>query len=318
MLTAITPDGPTTTETFFKADAAATWIERENASRNIYLMAAEATGTLRKKASKDDVARTRHLWADIDGDGDLRGRLNGHVPPPTMIVASGGGLNVYWALASPIEDVAEIEARNRWLSEQSRAAITAGTATASFACPARSTGPTPRRGARAARPSWPAAPSTTRTASMAPTTSGGSRATRRRSASGSNSATTIPLLTLDDLPAEVREKLPARARRLIQEGPRPDEYRGDRSKAVLAVTCALVRAGASDAQIAGILLNPDLPIHAHIRDQKGHGPRAYVARQIERARERVEADAAQTAHGAALAAGLLGNQESSHGAEAEC
>ena len=34
------------------------------------------------------------------------------------------------------------------------------------------------------------------------------------------------------------------------------------------------------AQIAGILLNPDLPIHAHVADQKGHGPRAYVARQI--------------------------------------
>ena len=41
-----------------------------------------------------------------------------------------------------------------------------------------------------------------------------------------------------------------------------------------------------------------------------------MARQIERARERVEADAAQTAHGAALAAGLLGDQESDHGAEA--
>ena len=97
-----------------------------------------------------------------------------------------------------------------------------------------------------------------------------------------------PLLTLDDLPAEVREKLSAWARRLIQEGPTPDEYNGDRSKAVMAVTCALVRAGASDSQIAGILLNPKLPIHAHIREQKGHGPRAYVARQIERARERVD------------------------------
>ena len=63
-MTAITPDGPTTTETFFKAAAAVTWIERENATRNIYLMVAEATGVLRKKASKADVARTRHLWAD--------------------------------------------------------------------------------------------------------------------------------------------------------------------------------------------------------------------------------------------------------------
>ena len=116
-LTAITPDGPTTTETFFKAAAAVTWIERENATRNIYLMVAETAGVLRKKASKADVARSHHLWADLDGDGDLRGRLNGHVPPPTMTVASGGGLNLYWALAQPIEDTVEIEARNRWLAQ---------------------------------------------------------------------------------------------------------------------------------------------------------------------------------------------------------
>ena len=111
-----------------------------------------------------------------------------------------------------------------------------------------------------------------------------------------------PLLTLEDLPAEVREKLSAWARRLIQEGPTPDEYNGDRSKAVMAVTCALVRAGASDSQIAGILLNPKLPIHAHIREQKGHGPRAYVARQIERARERVAEAPEETTNSAPAAA----------------
>ena len=74
VLTAITPDGPATTETFFKVEAASRWIERENASRNIYVMVAEATGVLRKKAAKDDVALTRNLWADVDGDP--RGRLN--------------------------------------------------------------------------------------------------------------------------------------------------------------------------------------------------------------------------------------------------
>jgi hypothetical protein len=117
VLTAITPDGPTTTETFFKAEAVARWIERENTNRNIYVMVAEPTGALRKKATKDDVARTRNLWADVDGDGDLHDRLNGHVPPPTMTVASGGGLNLYWALEQPIGDAIEIEARNRWLSD---------------------------------------------------------------------------------------------------------------------------------------------------------------------------------------------------------
>ena len=118
VLTAITPDGSATTETFSRADAVAAWITRENAARNIYMMVAEAGGPLRKKATKADVARTYHLWADLDGGDDLRGRLNGQVPPPTAIVASGGGLNVYWALAEPIGNRVDIEAHTRWLAEK--------------------------------------------------------------------------------------------------------------------------------------------------------------------------------------------------------
>src|SRR4051794_2536369 len=71
VLTAITPNGTMTTETFFRPDAAARWIERENTSRNIYVMVAEAAGTLRKKAEKSEIKQARHLWADVDGGGDL-------------------------------------------------------------------------------------------------------------------------------------------------------------------------------------------------------------------------------------------------------
>ena len=102
---------------FFQADTVAKWIERQNADRNIYWMPAEATGPLRKKATKDDIAGSYLLWVDIDGVSDLS-RLNGHAPPPTTIVASGGGLNLYWALSEPIHDKEEIEARNRWLAQQ--------------------------------------------------------------------------------------------------------------------------------------------------------------------------------------------------------
>ena len=77
VLTAITPDGPATTETFFKPDTGAMWIKRQNSDRNIYVMPAEASGALRTKASKEDVKRSGYFWADLDGDGDLRGRLNG-------------------------------------------------------------------------------------------------------------------------------------------------------------------------------------------------------------------------------------------------
>ena len=50
----------------------------------------------------------------------------------------------------------------------------------------------------------------------------------------------------------------------------------------------MVRAGADDAQILGILLNPEFKIYEHIRDQKDRGPVADARRQIERAREHVE------------------------------
>ena len=163
--------------------------------------------------------------------------------------------------------------------------ITVGTRTASSASPARSTGPIKKK-------SKGRVPVLAHCTEFHPDRVHQRDAFGRIEVEGTNERPQtdgeIKLLTLEDLPAEIREKLPAWARRLILEGAQSDEYHGDRSKAVWAVTCALLRANASDAQIAGLLLNPDLPIHEHIRDQKGHGPRAYVARQIERARRSVE------------------------------
>ena len=300
VLKAITPDGPTTTETFFKAEAVARWIERENTNRNIYVMVAEPTGALRKKATKDDVARTRNLWADVDGDGDLHDRLNGHVPPPTMTVASGGGLNLYWALEQPIGDAIEIEARNRWLSDNLDADH-CWNADRILRLPGTINWPNAKK-KRSGR-----VPVLARCVEYHPDriydigAFGRAEAAEAKNNKSADRGNDIQLLILDDLPPEIHGKLTATARRLIREGPQPDEHGGDRSKAVWAVTCALIRAGTSDAQIAGILLNPELPIHAHIRDQKGHGPRAYVARQIERAREYVAKSAADAEHGAANA-----------------
>ena len=287
VLTAITPDGPATTETFSTLDAAAAWITRENARRNIYWMPAEATGPLRRKATKDQVARTFLLWADLDGITDP-GRLNGHAPPPTTIVASGGGLNLYWTTTEPIRDRDEIEARCRWLAKQLGA-------DACWNCDRILRLPGTVNWPNSKKKRQGRVPVLARCTEHHPDRLydfddfGRIEPDERQDAHTADLGDSdIQLLTIDDLPAEVREKLPARAQRLIREGPMPGEYDGDRSRAVMAVAFALVRAGASDAQIAGILLNPDLAIHAHIADQKGHGPRAYVARQIERAREKIE------------------------------
>ena len=210
------------------------------------------------------------------------------MPPPTAIVASGGGLNLYWALSEPIGDHDEIEARNRWLAQQLGA-------DACWNCDRILRVPGTINWPNAKKQRSGRVPVLARLTEHCPERVYGFDDFGRVEASASNDKAEsrpdrcigddTPLLTLDDMPAEVRDKLPAFACRLIREGPTPDEYNGDRSKAVLAVTCALLRAEASDSQIAGILLNPALPIHDHIRDHKGRPPRAYVARQIDRARD---------------------------------
>lgn len=78
-----------------------------------------------------------------------------------------------------------------------------------------------------------------------------------------------------------------KVRALIVQGGDPDDPDrwADRSKAVWHVTCELVRAGVKDEIILGILLDPDLGISAHVRDQARPGP--YALRQVEQAREEV-------------------------------
>ncbi len=62
----------------------------------------------------------------------------------------------------------------------------------------------------------------------------------------------------------------------------PHRYAGDRSRAVYAVACGLIRAGMPDELIVGALIDPNNPISAHVLDQKGSA--RYAQRQCDRAR----------------------------------
>ncbi|MEM6623783.1 MAG: virulence-associated E family protein [Pseudomonadota bacterium] len=88
-------------------------------------------------------------------------------------------------------------------------------------------------------------------------------------------------------------------RRVIVRGHDPDNpmrwdgaldpdgsWRGDRSKVVFWVACEMVRRGCSEADILGVLLDPDLAISAHVRDQKDR--ESYARRQASEARESVD------------------------------
>jgi Mesyanzhinovviridae DNA primase len=56
VLTAITPDGPTTTVTASTADEVAAFVRRYNGQRNIYYSANPTRTALSKKAAKTDIA----------------------------------------------------------------------------------------------------------------------------------------------------------------------------------------------------------------------------------------------------------------------
>lgn len=85
---------------------------------------------------------------------------------------------------------------------------------------------------------------------------------------------------------ELPESVPGSVKVIIVQGDNPDDFsqfNGDRSKAVWYVTCELVRNKVPDETIFSILTDPDFGISGHVLDQ----PRAekYALRQIERAHE---------------------------------
>lgn len=88
-------------------------------------------------------------------------------------------------------------------------------------------------------------------------------------------------------------------RRVIVNGHDPDNptrwdgaldsngtWRGDRSKVVFWVVCEMARRRCSEGDMLGVLLDPDLAISAHVREQKG--AESYARRQVREAQESVD------------------------------
>jgi hypothetical protein len=117
VVTAITTDKKSIeTRTFDEAtrDQLTAWIEEHNGVRNIYFMVNPATRALTKKADREDVAALAWLHVDVDPRAGediaaeqeralrlLREPL-GSIPPPTVIVFSGGGYQGFWKLREPL------------------------------------------------------------------------------------------------------------------------------------------------------------------------------------------------------------------------
>ncbi|RIL06413.1 MAG: hypothetical protein DCC71_06800 [Proteobacteria bacterium] len=119
----------TTTFDATKRDRLAEWVERHNGTRNIYFMVNSATRRLTKKADREDVAALDWLHVDIDprAGEDIEAEQNralamlrnppDRIPPPTVIVFSGGGYQGFWKLSEPLlieGDLAKAEEAKRF------------------------------------------------------------------------------------------------------------------------------------------------------------------------------------------------------------
>jgi predicted P-loop ATPase len=134
VLTAIIPDGVTTTITARNADAVRRFVRKYNGEQNLYYSVNPTRTAMTKKAAKKDIAAIEFLLADLDPEDnekteDAKTRylaaLNQHKPASTAIIDSGNGIQVLWRLEKPIvlegdtaDKVIDVEARVKALIEK--------------------------------------------------------------------------------------------------------------------------------------------------------------------------------------------------------
>ncbi len=121
-LAAIPPDGGRPEfRTFMpnERSAAEKWIEARQGIAGLYYQVNEVqAGLLHRKATKADIARVRHLHADIDvNDEATLQRIRCFVPAPTVIVFSGGGFQPLWTLREPSTEFDRVERINMALAQ---------------------------------------------------------------------------------------------------------------------------------------------------------------------------------------------------------
>ena len=124
VLTAIAPDKKSIqTRSFHERQDAQAWLEQYNGERNIYFHVNPTTRDLEKKAQREHIAELAWLHIDIDPRpreafdeeqaralGLLTTKLPDGIPPPTVVIFSGGGYQGFWKLKSPVPINGDLEA----------------------------------------------------------------------------------------------------------------------------------------------------------------------------------------------------------------
>lgn len=314
-VTIITPEGGTPTTWLDDADAVRGFVRRHSGRTGIYYTVAEVAPGIGKKPSKPDLVETSCLHVDLDPPKDIaaeaidrwvddelvRVLAQTHSPPPSVVVRSGNGLHLLWAMDEPLflggasERIADVEERTRALCVDFGADGSTWNADRLLRLPGTVNVPNAkkREAGRQPRATMIEALHSERVYSFAdfrcepetvkPTRSGGSADKRPVSRED-----VVRLANPDELD---HWAVPPWVGAVIVEGADPtdpDRWGGDRSAAQWAVTCELARRGVPPGLIVGILTDMTWGIAAHVLDQKR--PLDYAWRQVEKACAAAEAD----------------------------
>jgi hypothetical protein len=311
----------TTTETFMPGEEVPlrAFIASHEGMRNIYFTVNQAKGRPTEKPSKQEMRCAWFLHVDIDAPKDesnttdqaassvaetkARGlaALRAYHLAPTFIVDSGNGLHAYWRLDQPVmldtpAAVEAVEARNRALARAVGGDPAVHNIDRMLRLPGTTNLPTDRKrkcGFTAAPTAVIEATDAAYPLSAFPMDDGADTRTNGHGAGliKANGHRTIDASVglEDSRPVDV-ESLPVsdRIKRMILTGEDIDDpatpYADRRSERDFGVLVAMAGAGCDDRTMAAVMLDETLPIGAHVRDQ--HNIRRYLARQIERARDR--------------------------------
>lgn len=307
VLTCINPDKKgiqTSTFSAATADAAAEWIDRYNGHSNCYFSVNPPRGPLSKKAEREDIAQVDYLHVDLDpriGE-DInaeRERILGllrdprGLPPPTVIVFSGGGYQGFWRLEKPIPINGELRLAEDAKRYNIQIELTLGGDNTHnidriMRIPGTMNIPDERKRRKGRVPTLAEVlefhedrvyPIERFAKSPELQTSDDS------GFSGSKISVSGNIQRLNDVD-ELGEAVSNRVKMIIVQGNDPDEpnkFGSSRSEWLFYVCVNLVKAGIKDDVIYSIITDPNFQISESVLDKKR--PEKYAIRQIERAHE---------------------------------
>jgi putative DNA primase/helicase len=290
-LTAITPDGPTSTATFSKTTdskfKAIKWIaEQQAAGRNIYHQDC-SVDSINKRPTKADVSLIHCAHVDIDVKGMVSpaGRrlaltailavLEGYKLPPTDIICTGNGMQAFWYIDKPLagtpQNIEKIEAVNRALASDFGGDSCQDVAHL-MRLPFTVNLPNKKKLGLGRKPV---------VANVVRENHGEELFLYRLDQLPSKPIETARTADFDeiDLPDSVDlSRLSDADRQTIKNGAKSN----DRSAVVYAIACQMRRENYSDGEIVATITNPDNGISEHILDQKQRTPVAQAMRVIAR------------------------------------